>query len=113
MDLVKKAKELFSKRKENDALGISSSPIELKVLALLKVLGRGVCHDNCADCISMNKETHRRFFHKFCHLFAKKFYFVYVEGRSQFQHVRAETEFPKFWIFIKEYSRNPVEFAKF
>ena len=53
MDLVKKAKELFPKRKENDALGISSSPIELKVLALLKVLGRGVCHDNCADCISI------------------------------------------------------------
>jgi hypothetical protein len=50
LELVDKAKELFPKHKEKDALGKSSSPIELKALAVLKVLGRGICFDDCADC---------------------------------------------------------------
>ena len=32
-------------------------------------------------------------------------------GRSHFQLVKAETEFPKFWIFIEEVSRNPAVFS--
>ena len=58
------------------------------MLAVLKVLGRGVSFDDCADCTFMNKETHRRFFHKFCHLFAKKFYPIYVYGPRNDQEMR-------------------------
>ena len=96
LDLVEKAKELFPKHKKKDAIGKSSSPIELKVLAVLKILGRGVCFDDCADCTFMNKETHRRFFHKFCHLFAKKFYSVYVYGpRNDTEMKESMSEYSK------------------
>ena len=41
MDLVEKSKVLFPNHSINDAAGRKSAPIELKVLGVLRVLGRG------------------------------------------------------------------------
>ena len=80
LNLVVRAKELFPNHAKRDAVGKKPAPIELKVLGVLRVLGRGVCFDDCAEATNMNKETHRRFFHSFCRKFASKYYSIYCRG---------------------------------
>ena len=80
LELVVRAKELFPTHAKRDALGRSPGPIELKVLGVLRVLGRGVCFDDCQEGTYIDKETHRVFFHAFCHKFARKYYSVYCHG---------------------------------
>lgn len=80
MELVSKVKELFPDHAKKDAAGKQSAPIELKVLGVLRVLGRGVCFDDCQEGTNINQETHRIFFHQFCHSFATKFYPIYCHG---------------------------------
>ena len=80
LNLVVQAKELFSNHGKKDALGRKSGPIELKVLAVLRVLGRGVCFDDCQEGTLMDKETYRVFFHEFVHKFSRKFYPIYCRG---------------------------------
>ena len=78
--LVEKAKELFPDFEKKDGCGRQVAPIELKVLGVLRVLGRGVCFDDAAEGTNMNEETHRLFFHKFYHLFCRRYYPEYCRG---------------------------------
>jgi hypothetical protein len=80
LGLVVRAKELFPMHSKPDALGRRPGPIELKVLGVLRVLGCGVCSDDCQEGTNMDKETHRKFFHAFCHKFARKYYSLYCHG---------------------------------
>lgn len=80
LSLVVKVKELFPFHAKKDALGKSPGPIELKVLGVLRVLGRGVCFDDCQEGTNIDKETHRIFFHAFCKKFARKYYPIYCRG---------------------------------
>ena len=80
INLVVQAKELFPNHEKRDALGRRPGPIELKVLGVLRVLGRGVCFGDCQEGTFVNKETHRLFFHAFVNKFSRKYYSVYCRG---------------------------------
>ena len=60
-----KASDKFSK-KERDCCGNETVPIELMVLAALRLLGRGITFDGVAEVTNVSEETCRLFFHKFC-----------------------------------------------
>jgi hypothetical protein len=60
-----------------DCAGLLAAPLELKVLGLLRVLGRGYCFDGIEELSYISAEINRVFFHKWCDLFSKKYYTIY------------------------------------
>ena len=61
---------------EADCTGAPSAPLELKILGVLRVLGRGMCFDGIQELTNIDEETVRRFFHVFCERFAVEFFAV-------------------------------------
>ena len=55
----------------NDCTGKAAAPLELKILAVLRVLGRGYCFDGVEELTLISAESLRIFFRKFCCLFAR------------------------------------------
>lgn len=53
---------------ETDASNRATAPIELKILGVLRVLGRGWVFDDLEEITGLKRETHRKFFHEFCKL---------------------------------------------
>ena len=66
------------KQKKCDATGRPSIPLELKLLGVLRVLGRASCFDSIAELTNSEKEAHRVFFHKFVKIFVEKLFDHYV-----------------------------------
>ena len=60
--------------------GKQSAPLHLKILAWLRVLGRGECFDSCSELTGISQETLRVFFHKFSAAFVNRFYSTYVHS---------------------------------
>jgi hypothetical protein len=58
----------------NDACGHPCAPLELKILGVLRVLGRGYCFDGIEELTYISDETMRVFFHDFCEVFSKSLY---------------------------------------
>ena len=56
-----------------DALGRPSAPLELKVLAALRVLGRGECFDTCEELSGISSSCLTAFFHRFIHWLAQQY----------------------------------------
>ena len=52
---------------------VPSAPLALKVLAALRVLGRGECFDTCYELSNIHSETLRRFFHRFTAFYASQY----------------------------------------
>ena len=65
---IVREKAWFSERP--DASGRIGAPLELKILGVLRVLGRGYCFDGIEELCFISAEVNRKFFHKFCTLFA-------------------------------------------
>ena len=65
----------FSER--NDAAGQKCAPLELKILGVLRVLGRGYCFDGIEELSYISAEVNRVFFHKWCNHFAHKYFSIY------------------------------------
>lgn len=65
-----------------DAIGVLAAPLELKILGVLRVLGRGYCFDGVEELCFISAEVIRKFFHKFCELFAAKYFTVYCSPPS-------------------------------
>ena len=61
-----------------DAFGRKAVPLELKVLSVLRILGRGGVFDDAYDGSGMSEETCRRFLHSFCEKFAVDLFDRYV-----------------------------------
>jgi hypothetical protein len=57
--------------------GIRGAPLELKILAVLRVLGRGYCFDGVEELCLISAESLRIFFRKFVTLFARENYAKY------------------------------------
>jgi hypothetical protein len=70
-----RAMECFAERP--DCTGRAAAPLELKVLGVLRVLGRGYCFDGIEELSSISAETNRIFFHKFCSVFSVRHYAEY------------------------------------
>ena len=55
-----------------DAAGNPAAPLELKILSVLRVLGRGYCFDGVEELTCISAEVLRLFFKKFCEYFARE-----------------------------------------
>ena len=90
LDIVKKTRENNWFTEGEDAVGIKAAPLELKILAVLRVLGRGYCFDGVEELCFISAEVLRVFFHKFCDLFSRKYYSIYCSPPSTKEEI-AET----------------------
>jgi Plant transposon protein len=62
---------------EKDCAGRRAAPLELKILGVLRVLGRGYCFDGIEELNFISAESNRVFFHTWCELFTKKYFSIY------------------------------------
>ena len=69
----------------------NSCPLELKILSVLRILGRGGTFDDCFDGTSMDENTIRCFFHEFCQSFAFTFYHQFVYPPQTPEHIAKVT----------------------
>ena len=60
-----------------DCAGNKAAPLELKILGLLRVLGRGYCFDGIEELSFISAEVNRTFFHKWCKYFSTEYFGVY------------------------------------
>ena len=56
--------------------------LQLKVLAVLRILARAVQFDEVAEMTFISRETLRVFFHKFIKLFVERYFKEYIPGRD-------------------------------
>lgn len=61
-----------------DGFGRRAAPVELKILGILRILGRGWCMDDVSESTGISEETIRRSFHTFNKMFTTKHYEEYV-----------------------------------
>ena len=80
----------FSERP--DCTGRPSAPLELKILAVLRVLGRGYCFDGVEELCFISAEIIRNFFNKFCELFAAKFFNEYCNYPQTKEEIKKTTD---------------------
>ena len=62
---------------KNDAAGQKCAPLELKILGVLRVLGRGYCFDGIEELSYISAEVNRVFFHSWCNYFSHKYFSIY------------------------------------
>lgn len=75
-----------------DAIGLMAAPLELKVLGVLRVLGRGYCFDGVEELCFISAEVLRTFFHKFCACFAAKYFSVYCSPPDTVEEIKHTTD---------------------
>lgn len=63
-----------------DCVGRGGTPVEIKVLGVLRILGRATCFDGITELSGIPKSSMQAFFHRFTAWFRKDIYpeFVYV-----------------------------------
>ena len=70
LQLVDMARASWEFTENPDAAGNPAAPLELKILAVLRVLGRGYCFDGVEELTCISAEVLRVFFRNFCCYFA-------------------------------------------
>lgn len=78
LELLVMARRLGFKNVPINCAGCKGLPLELQVLGVLRVLGRGTCFDGIEELTGGSSEAHRNFFHKFIKLFSKAYFNEYV-----------------------------------
>ena len=68
-----------SKEKTRDCTGRPKVPISLKLLGVLRILGRGICYDGIKELSDMSETTIWNFFHTFCAWFREDIYPKFVK----------------------------------
>lgn len=63
----------------------------MKVLSVLRILGRGGCFDNQYDGTGISEEALRVFFHDFCKFFSEQYFHVFVAPPQTAQEIRNVT----------------------
>ena len=81
-NLVQKCldKNLFGENasRDRDITGRTLCPVEIKLLSVLRILGRNWNFDDIAEATFMGESTARRAFHTFCENFVREYYSIYV-----------------------------------
>jgi len=79
-------KNLFAHSKLDRRTGVAVDaayrqviPLELKMLGVLRILGRGWCLDDVTECSGIAETTMSVFFHEFCSKFVAAYYFDFVK----------------------------------
>lgn len=94
--LVDEIRELEWFSENPDAAGRPSSSLELKILGVLRVLGRAFTFDDLEEVTLISKEVHRNFFHQFIRKFATHYYPLKVKPPSTEADIRsAMSEYTK------------------
>jgi Plant transposon protein len=68
--IVKLVREKGWFTEQKDVTGRAGCPLELKILGVLRVLGRGYCFDGIEEINFASAEVNRLLFHRFCALFS-------------------------------------------
>ena len=76
--LMEMAQEMGFERRPKSAANVEGIPLELQILGVLRVLGRGTCFDGIEELTNGSAEAHRVFFHKFCKTFCNRYFNEYV-----------------------------------
>ena len=79
LQLVDFAEALGFDRRPVDAAGKNGAPLEIKILAVLQLLGRGLCFDDVALTTNISEEVIRVFFHDFIDKFVHKYYHDFIK----------------------------------
>ena len=80
---------MFKAGKPKDIAGRLTCPLELKVLGVLRVLGRASTFDCIGELTNTHREIHRLFFHKFTAAFSSsEIYDTYVNGPSSEEEIK-------------------------
>ena len=66
-------------RENCDAIGRPAHPLEVKILGVLRILGRGVCYDDISELTNISEEVIRVFFNEFVSKFSKECYNMFVK----------------------------------
>ena len=75
-----KSKGLFPESmKQNDIAGRPTIPFELKLLGVLRMLGRNWCLDDVLEASEISETSMHRFFHEFCRVFVVNFWRDFVK----------------------------------
>ena len=74
-----------------DAIGLVAAPLELKILGVLRVLGRGYCFDGVEELCFISAEVLRTLFHNFCACFAAKYFSVYCTAPATPEEIKHPT----------------------
>ena len=77
--------------KETDGIGRPSAPLELKILGVLRVLGRGMCFDGIAELTNISEEAIRIFFHSFCKNFSTELFSTYCKSPETDEEIKKVT----------------------
>lgn len=91
LEHVKEAQE-FERWQRKDAVGRSSSPIQLLVLGTLRYLGRGWTFDDLEEATSISEETFRQFFHVFIRWGSTVLYDKYVKYPKEEHEAAVHTQ---------------------
>jgi hypothetical protein len=89
--LLEMANEISLGDKTTDCCGKEAIPLELKVLGVLRVLGRATCFDGIDELTKTSAEVHRVFFHEFCKKFAARYFKEYVCAPQSEEAIRKAT----------------------
>ena len=68
-----------------------AAPLELKILSVLRVLGRGYCFDGVEELCFISAEVLRQFFHKFCAFFVAKYFSIYCAPPTTVEEIKHTT----------------------
>lgn len=92
IEILDHAKEWFPNHASSDAVGNHSHPLELKVLAALRVIARGVCFDEVAELTNISEEVLRSFFHKFMSRFRSALQDFWINAPNSTEEVARITQ---------------------
>ena len=87
---MKRDKKWFSEKP--DCSGRLGAPLELKILAVLRVLGRGYCFDGVEELSFISAEVLRIFFHSFCGLYAEEYFSIFCKPPTTEKEIRETTD---------------------
>jgi Plant transposon protein len=88
--LLTYAEEWFP-QKEHDICGRETTPINLKLLGTLRMLGKGCSWDLLYELSGISGEVHRRWTHAFLAKFSKELYSIYVHGPRNSEELNTVT----------------------
>ena len=71
-----------------DAFGRAGVPLQLKLLGVLRILGRATCVDGISELTLASEETHRVFFREFCKKFAATYYKQFVSAPTSVEEMK-------------------------
>ena len=88
VDLLEKTRDLGFEYQPVNCARTAGVPLQLKLLGVLRVLGRGTCFDGIEEVTFASEEVHRSFFHQFTKRFVERYDDEYVYQPETHEEIR-------------------------